>query len=69
MLVCSSALTQSIPKAGHRLDLLCPFQKYWLWFSGSPRQSKLSTQQLLSGGEKKKTVRNREQVSFQETTS
>lgn len=28
MLVCSSALTQSIPRTGHRPDLLCPFQKY-----------------------------------------
>jgi len=68
MLVCSSALTASIPKTGHRLDLLCPFQKYCLWVCGSPRQRKPSTQQLLPGGEKK-TVRNREQVSVQETTS
>lgn len=33
--------------------LLCSFQKYCLWFCGSPRQSKLSAQQLLSGGGKK----------------
>lgn len=39
MLVWSSALTQSIPKTGHRLDLLCPFLKYCLWFCCSPGQS------------------------------